>query len=116
MMATLERSKLQAEALGRAVSGQALTNYPAIFEGFMSRGIPEDQILPRENVFTFAAWKALGRSVRKGEHGVKVITWVSAKGTVVQSDADRQPAERVEGGFRFCRSTTVFHVSQTEVR
>lgn len=113
----MERSKLQAEALGRAVSGQALTNYPAIFEGFMSRGIPEDQILPRENVFTFAAWKALGRSVRKGEHGVKVVTyWTTEPRAVIQADADGQPAERVEAGFRFCRTTTVFHVSQTEVR
>ena len=33
-------------------------------------------ILPRENVFTYHAWRALGRQVRRGEHGVKVTTWI----------------------------------------
>ena len=110
------RAARQAEALTRAVSSQSVMNYAAIYEGFLEKGIPESEILPRENVFTFNAWKALGRSVKKGEHGVKVVTWVTAKGTVVQSDADGQPSEHLEGGFKFCRTTTVFHVSQTEVR
>jgi hypothetical protein len=104
------RAKRESEALSRAVGSQALTNYPAIFEGFMEKGIPEAEILPRENVFTFHAWKALGRSVKKGEHGVKVVTWITAKGAEVE---DAQPAEP---GYKFCRTTTVFHVSQTEVR
>ena len=58
------------ESLKRAVSGQSFTNFPAIFQGFAAKGIPESEIKPRENVFTFQAWKALGRVVRRGEHGV----------------------------------------------
>lgn len=51
------------EALTRAVSGQSCSNFPAIFAGFAAKGIPESEIEPRENVFTFNAWKALGRVV-----------------------------------------------------
>jgi hypothetical protein len=42
-------------------------NYGAIFQGFMEKGIPESEILPRENVFTYHAWRALGRQVRRGQ-------------------------------------------------
>ncbi len=69
-----QRTAIQQESLTRAVTGVTMTNYPAIFEGFMAKGIPEHEIVPRSNVFTFNAWKALGYSVKKGEHGVKVKT------------------------------------------
>jgi hypothetical protein len=78
--------ELQQEAFDRATTGQALTNYPAIFAGFTAKGIPEGEIKPRENVFTFHAWKALGRSVKRGEHGVKVVTFVDCTQTVHDSD------------------------------
>ena len=71
------KEQIQQEALSRAATGQALTNYPAIIRGFMEKGIPADDIRPRENVFTYHAWRALGRQVRRGEHGVKVVTFVS---------------------------------------
>ncbi len=74
--ATKRLSQSANEALDRATNGQALTNYPAIFEGFLAKGIAEADIKPRENVFTFQAWKAVGRSVRKGEHGVRIVTFV----------------------------------------
>ena len=103
-----ERQERARESLGRATQGVTMSNFPAIFEGFTVRGIPEDDIRPRENVFTFEAWKALGRHVRKGEHGVKVVTWITRGGT-----EDPETGE-VKGGYRFSRTTTVFHVSQTE--
>ena len=65
-----------AEALQRAATGPSLANYPAIYAGFMAKGIAEDDIKPRENVFTFNAWRALGRTVKKGEHGVKIATCI----------------------------------------
>ena len=52
---TLHRDKERREALSRAVSGQSFTNFPAIFQGFAAKGIPESEIKPRENVFTFDA-------------------------------------------------------------
>ena len=62
------REQMQQEALSRAASGQSLSNWPAILAGFTAKGILESDIRPRENVFTYHAWRALGRQVRRGEH------------------------------------------------
>ncbi len=105
MSATAE---MRQESLMRARCGQSMANYPAIFAGFTAMGIPESEIDPRENVLTYNAWIAAGRQVRKGQHGVKLHTWVNATkevsrgGSVTKED------------YRFCRSATVFHVSQTD--
>jgi len=74
----------------------------AILQGFADKGIPASDIIPRENVFTYNAWLALNRQVRKGEHGVKVVTWIPAK----NKDS--------ESSYMLCRRSTVFHVSQTD--
>jgi hypothetical protein len=108
MEQTMTTQEKQHESLSRAVSGQSLANYPSIFEGFLAMGIPADQINPRENVFTFNAWKALGRSVMKGQHGVKVFTFAES------TKVDESTGELVR--VRRPWSTTVFHVSQTEVK
>ncbi|MHC4181508.1 MAG: ArdC-like ssDNA-binding domain-containing protein, partial [Planctomycetota bacterium] len=97
-----------AESLTRATSGQSLANWPAILAGFTEKGIPEVEILPRVNVFTYRAWLALGRHVRKGEKGVKVHTWIPLPDKV-----DEKTGEVVRGGKR-PKTATVFHVSQTD--
>lgn len=109
----MTRTEMQQQALTSAVSSQALSNYPAIFAGFIEKGIAESDIRPRENVFTFHAWKALGRSVRKGEHGVRVVTFVpvSSGNSEATPNMNEGKAPRV---YRLPRSTTVFHVSQTD--
>jgi hypothetical protein len=88
------------QALQRATTNQSFSNYPAIIEGFAARGIPPEQIRPRENVFTFNAWRQLSRTVKKGETGVKITTWI--------------PVEK--NGEKFVRPklTTVFHITQTQ--
>ena len=96
----------QREALSNAVTGQSLMNYQAIIEGFAEKGVAVEEIKPRENVFTFKAWMALGRCVKKGEHGVKVCTWVQAKG---------KQAEEESKVKRIPWQTTVFHISQTQL-
>jgi len=106
----MEKQAIQREALSKAVQGQSMSNYPAIFAGFAEKGIPESEIRPRENVFTFNAWRALGRTVRKGEHGVRVITFVDCS----KKDADTETGEIKAKSFRRPWTTTVFHVSQTE--
>jgi hypothetical protein len=99
----MDKQAIQSEALSKAVSGQSLTNYPSIIQGFIDKGIAPDNIRPRENVFTFNAWKALGRSVRKGEHGVKVLTFIVTKDKTTDQVNGKRPW-----------STTVFHVTQTD--
>ena len=113
-MTTQER---RAEALTRAVTGQTWSNYPAIFAGFAQKGIPESEIKPRENIFTFEAWKALGRHVRKGEHGVKVVTFVPMEvkdrtaGAEGSTDSPEAPRAKI---VTRPWTTYVFHLSQTD--
>jgi len=107
MPATIDREQMQQEALSRAASGQSLANWPAIFAGFMAKGIPEHEIKPRENVFTYNAWRALGRQVRRGEHGVKVTTFVP------MTKKDKETGEEKSIG-KHAWTATVFHVSQTD--
>ena len=108
------RAEMQQEALSRAVGGQSLTNWPAIIHGFVAKGIPADDIRPRENVFTYRAWQALGRQVRRGEHGVKATTFVAIGSDSAPDDdaPDGRPEKRRRG--RRPWTATVFHVSQTD--
>lgn len=102
----------QTEALSRALTSQSWSNFPAIIQGFTIRGIPEDQIKPRENVFTYQAWRALGRQVRKGEHGVKVITFIKRD----KKTKDPETGEVKFETYSMPRSVSVFHISQTDKR
>jgi antirestriction protein ArdC len=112
---------MQQEALSRAASGQSLSNWPAILAGFLAKGVPESDIRPRENVFTYNAWRALGRQVRRGEHGVKVVTFVTVDGRDSKEDKDSVATNDVDGtdkpkgrGYGRPWSATVFHISQTD--
>jgi len=96
-----KKKEMLEEALDRAKNGESLYNYETIYEGFEEKGISPDDVKPRENVFTYNAWLRLGRGVKKGEHGVKVVTWV--------------PREDEKGQKHMVpRTATVFHVTQTE--
>ena len=115
----ITRERLQAEALSRAMHGQSTSNLVAIVDGFKAMGIAEPDIQPRENVFTFWAWKALGRQVRKGEHGVRVTTWVESRKNLRSDARDQQSNEADDAAqantrSRFSRPVTVFHISQTQ--
>jgi hypothetical protein len=108
------REAMQQEALTRAATGQSLSNWPAIIHGFIAKGIPESDIRPRENVFTFHAWRALGRTVRRGEHGVKVTTYVSGEREEKETDQATGEERAAKRSFRRPWTATVFHVSQTD--
>ena len=113
-----ERETMQQEALQRAVAGQTMSNWAPIIKGFVALGIAEADVQPRVNVFTYHAWRALGRQVRRGAHGVKVLTFVSVKGKedrdgIGSNDADGTDQPR-PGSWRRPWTATVFHVSQTD--
>jgi|SRR6516165_8029769 antirestriction protein ArdC len=112
-MASAPREEIQQEALSRPMNGQALTNWPAIFAGFMAKGIPESEIRPRENVLTYHAWRALGRQVRRGEHGVKVVTFVACEGKK-DSTEEGEAKDKLKRRYRRPWTATVFHLSQTD--
>lgn len=98
----MDKSQQQAEALQRATNQSSFANYQAIITGMVEKGIPADQITPRENVFTFNAWRALGRTVKKGEKGVQIVSWI--------------PCEDKTTGNKTMRPKTayVFHITQTQ--
>ncbi len=102
----------QADALSRALSNRSLSNYPAILKGFVDRGIPIYEIHPRINVFTYQAWQAKGRQVRKGEHGVKVLTFIDMDKKTENQETGKTEVKH----FSAPRSTTVFHITQTDER
>lgn len=107
----MDKQAIQQQALNNAVNGQSLMNYAAIISGFAEKGIPQADIQSRVNVFTYNAWRALGRQVRKGEHGVKVCTYVKME----KKDDGSNDDDRAEGrSFRAPRMTTVFHITQTD--
>ena len=101
------REQMQEQALMNAVGQDSTANYKAIIEGFAARGIPVEQIVPRENVFTFNAWKALGRVVRKGEHGVQIVTVIPCTKKLDEEGQVKVPTKKV-------KRTTVFHITQTD--
>lgn len=98
----MDKQTQSLESLNRAKNGDSLINYPTIIKGFIEKGINPLEIKPRENVFTYNAWLALGRQVRYGEKGVKCITWVDTE--------DKETAKP----RKFVRPVAVFHISQTD--
>ena len=100
-----ERLTMQANALQRAQSGTSIQNEMIVMMEFQERGIPANQIRPRENCLTFHAWKALGRSVKKGEHGVRVDTYIPRIEKDITTGEERE--------FLIRRTAVIFHESQT---
>ena len=91
----------QSDALDRARSSQSMANFEQIMQGLTEKGINPDDISFRVNVLTFDAWRALGRTVRRGEKGVRCLTWIPIK--------DDTGTEKTRP-----RAAYVFHISQTE--
>lgn len=89
------------QALERAVNSSSEENDRLVIAAFRERGLPEQEIRPRENVLTFTAWKAKGRVVKRGEKGVAVPTLVE-----YQDEASGQPKKVWSNAW-------VFHESQT---
>lgn len=109
---TKEVSEVQAQSLDRAKNGTSLTNYPIIIAGFSAMGIDESEIKPRNNVFTYQAWRAQGRQVRKGVHGVRICTFIPVDVKEKDEKTDTVKIKTVNKR----RNTTVFHISQTDER
>jgi hypothetical protein len=97
-----ERAVMQAAALERAQDGKMCANDLFIIAAYGARGIDAH---PRVDVFTYNAWRALHRHVRKGEHGVRITTYTHTETRNPDGTTDEQ---------MFPVSAVVFHVSQTD--
>jgi len=111
---TEKQMAMAQEALGRAQGGLSMGNYAAVYHGFMAKGIAQADIEPRENVLTYHAWRALGRQVCKGQHGVKLLTWLTTDRKTTEQDAETGETKDVIKTARRPQAATVFHISQTE--
>lgn len=94
------------ESVRRAQSSVSIPNDVIVIQYFSAKGVLPAEIRPRENVFTFNGWKALGRFVRKGEHGCALAT------IATRVETDQETGEETITGRRV--TTYVFHISQTE--
>ena len=98
----MTKQEVQQAALSRARTSEGISNLPIIYACFKAMGIPDTEIKPRENIFTYNAWRALGRQVLKGQHGVKIATFIE--------EVDDDTGEVIK---KRPWMTTVFHISQT---
>lgn len=101
----MKAEEARAEALHRAQTGTSLANDLAVIEGFAERGI---EATPRVDVFTYNAWKAQGRQVKKGEKGLRIQTFIKRE-SKRQTDSDGNPK-----AYTMPRTVSVFHISQTK--
>ena len=99
-LTTDERNARREESLSRAIGTLQSQNDSVVEMHYAAQGI---QATPRVDVFTYNAWQALGRQVRKGEHGCRLTVWIHPS----PSATNKEPKP-------FPKSTTVFHVSQTD--
>jgi hypothetical protein len=77
--------------------------------GFLDKGIPEKEIKPKENIFTYLGWKKRERQVMKGEKGVKL------EGLIPMFNKDGSPILKKNGRQQMKKWTkSFFHFSQTE--
>ena len=84
-----------------------MTNNEMIFRATMELVLNGD-IQPDEEIHTFARWKALGFSVKKGEHAiVKIPIW--KMGTKKDEDGEEK-----ETGRMFVKTSAFFATSQVE--
>jgi len=98
----MTKQELDNAALNRAVRSDSEMNIGTIYAGFIDKGIRDVDIQPRVNIFTYAAWRAKGRQVQRGEKGVRISTWIPYKCKKTGENKMRPKA------------TSVFHVSQTQ--
>ncbi len=102
-----ERRDRDNEALFRVNQSLSVANYVTVIAEFEARGIADAR--PKENVYTYNAWRALGRQVRKGEHGVKLAVWYPIDDSKAEPLSDGSKPKRLR-----CVNSTVFHISQTD--
>ncbi|HEV8670989.1 MAG TPA: ArdC family protein [Candidatus Limnocylindria bacterium] len=90
----------------RSFDGYSIANAIAVKTALAERGCACE---PYEDVFTFNRWRAQGRIVRRGEHGIRLTVYITAMragedadGVVDEPRAYRMP----KTSHVFCRCQT----------
>lgn len=104
-----ERSAIEREALQRAEQGSSSKNDAIVVEAFRKRGF--HGVVPRRDALTYHAWRAKDRQVRRGEKGVRIVTWVPIGKAELDPVTGEEKARKKRPKY-----ASVFHVSQTDAR
>lgn len=108
MTQTMTKAR-EMEALRRAETGSSARNDAIVIEAFRQRGF--HGVVPRRDALTYHAWRAKDRQVRRGEKGVRIVTWVPiGKAELDPVTGQEQPRKKRP------KYASVFHVSQTDAR
>lgn len=99
-------TETQQETLDRIQSGYS-KNDTIVMMAFNAAGVPLDDIIPRQNVLTYKAWRAAGRQVAKGAKSLRVTVWIPKK-----DKKDPKTGETIRGGV-YPKTCSLFHISQT---
>ena len=105
-----ERDDRNNEALSNGTRFVPNSNDGPVTLEFKARGIPVEDIhtfAPDQNVFTYNAWQAQGRQVRKGETSVRCTVWIPV--VVKSKDPDKPDKTRSR-----MHNACLFHISQTD--
>ena len=86
----------------RSFQGYSVANAAAVVHGLAARGCHCE---PYADVFTFARWRAQGRTVRKGQHGIRLPVIVHGESTDKDTGETRTYSLR-RASFVFCRCQT----------
>jgi len=97
----------QIEALDRATNGHS-KNDEFVYNMLTLAGYSDVQ--PRINCLTYNAWRAAGRSVKKGEKGLGVTVWIPCK----DKDAKPDPTTGEARKSMRPKTTYIFHIDQTQ--
>ena len=97
----------QIEALDRATNGHS-KNDEFVYNMLTLAGYSDVQ--PRVNCLTYNAWRAAGRSVKKGEKGLGVTVWIPCK----DKDAKPDPTTGEARKSMRPKTTYIFHIDQTQ--
>lgn len=90
----------------------AITNN-MIIENARASLIMEGLLDPAHEIHTFQRWKALGFSVKKGEHAIaKFAIW--KYGERKRKDADGAEVEEIKTGGCFMKTSAFFSTAQVE--
>lgn len=99
----------------RTFDGYSLVNAGIVQVALAERGC---SCQPYNDVFTFARWRAQGHTVRKGEHGIRLVVYVTAGATAQEvQDTTYDPrleAPRAQRERTYPRPSYVFCRCQTE--
>lgn len=105
------KQEKQCEALERGRRYRVGGNDLRVITEFQGRGMNPHDIEtfgPDQNVWTYDAWQALGRQVRKGEKSVRITVY----GSYESKERNEKTGEPI---IKSCRSTAcLFHITQTD--